>query len=100
MQAGQALAADRNQLIANLDREQIVKFLIAAELDGRAGNKALELPATQPLGVVVLHLPDNDALTGAKGTQRLELPADKGAVAAGDGMAVRIFEWLAKVSGD
>src|SRR5437762_1995601 len=49
VQAGEALAADRDDMTTNLDGEQVVQFLVIANQHRHAGEQTECPPATQPI---------------------------------------------------
>src|SRR4029079_2230062 len=70
---GQSFATKGDEAIADFHLEETVERLKTANGDDGAGHHPQLLPAAQALGVIVLCLPNPDALAGAEATERLEL---------------------------
>src|SRR5579884_314778 len=71
-----------------------------AEMNDGTRRQTECAPTPQTLGTVIPYLTNDGALAGTKFMQRTQITTSDGALARWDGMAVRIFERFAQVSGD
>ena len=96
-QAGKAFAADVNDLGTDAQVEDVVERLMTDEADRGAGNQPEALPVAQAVGIVVLHLADNDTLADTKLMQGLQITLGKMAVRRRDRVPMGVFERFAEV---
>src|SRR5579864_1707805 len=99
-QSREPFAAQQNHAAVDFDFKQIVERLIAANVDGGAGQEAMFLPMAQPVGAVVLNFPDNGRLAGAELVQFAKLAPLQFSFGGWNRMPVRVFEGFAQVGGD
>lgn len=99
-QAAQAFAADVDGLIADLKMKKIVERLKAENAHGGAGRQTQCLPATQAVRIVVLHLPNDNALAGRELIERQQVATPQIALRGWYQMSMWIFERFTKVPGE